>query len=218
MVGLKLRKIVDDDNFFRAKAFYICDFLRRRGERVHFGTFRCGQFDRDVTEATDTCHADLFPGRNIDSHQRRVCRDTSTKKWGCLLQFDLIRDADREVVSHDDVGRVSALGDTRRRAFVRRAVSEYRLIPVAMVLLSVTAALAGKAAIYHATDACSVSHFEFQNILTDGCDDPDDLMARNLWVLLRSPVTANLVNVRVADAAEFDVDQDVIVADRPALE
>jgi hypothetical protein len=45
-----------------------------------------------------------------------------------------------------------------------------------------------------------------------------NIVTGHLRVLLRGPLTTQLVDVRMADPAILDVDQDVIVSDWPAFE
>jgi hypothetical protein len=49
-------------------------------------------------------------------------------------------------------------------------------------------------------------------------DDPGDFMAGNQRVGLRTPVAADGVDVRMADAGELDVDQDIVRAHVAALD
>lgn len=87
-----------------------------------------------------------------------------------------------------------------------------------MLFLSMFAAFARAATVHHATHARVVTDLESSHVLTDCRDHSRYLMPRNLWILLRPPIPAKLVNVRMADARKLDFDEDIIIPDRPALE
>lgn len=56
------------------------------------------------------------------------------------------------------------------------------------------------------------------DISANGGDNAGDLVSRGQGVLLRAPVAANRVDVRVADARKLDVDVDIVGANFAAFD
>ena len=67
-------------------------------------------------------------------------------------------------------------------------------------------------------DARPIADFELRDLAADRPNDADDFVAGNLGVALRPPIPPFLVNVGMADAGVLDLDEDVVVPHRPALE
>ena len=105
------------------------------------------------------------------------------------------------IVDHDDVG-ITALRDAGRGHVIRVAIGEHcaRTILLATIFQDVFIDVA----VDHAADAGSVTHIEFRDVLANRGDDAHNFMTRNLRVLLGSPMTFHLVNVRVADTGVLD--------------
>src|SRR5262249_4230692 len=78
------------------------------------------------------------------------------------------------------------------------------------------ALVAGAAGVDKGTDADGVSDLVFRDLGGDRCDDAGDLMSRGHggdgFVLKFVPLTAGLMNVGVADATVFDVDEHIVLA------
>ena len=106
--------------------------------------------------------------------------------------------------------------DSGRRAFLRVTIGECSIRTV--LLLTLFEAFALRVAIHHAPYPCAVAYFELGDVLADRRHDAHDFVSRYLRILLRSPVAFHLVDVGVADTRSLDVDQDVVIADRPPLE
>lgn len=72
------------------------------------------------------------------------------------------------------------------------------------------------AAVDDAADAHQVARLETLHVRADGGDPAHDLVARHTGVLGAIPFGTHLVQVGVADAAEGDVDLDIMHAGRAA--
>lgn len=83
----------------------------------------------------------------------------------------------------------------------------------AVLLLAGDALLALAAGVHHAADADTVADLVLRDVLADGGDVADDLVADDLRVLDLAPLAADGVDVRVADAGVGDVDLDVVRSD-----
>lgn len=73
-------------------------------------------------------------------------------------------------------------------------------------------------AIDHAADTNKISNLVSGDVASHGGDSTDDLVPRYLGVRNRPPLPPHGMQVGVADAAEQDVDLDVVRADVSAVE
>ena len=114
--------------------------------------------------------------------------------------------------SHDDAVGVPAVGDRGRPVPVRAVVGEGRVrAELLEAVAAVGAVVVGRD---HAADADEVADLELVDAAADLRHPPDDLVARDARVDGRHhvvPLVAGRVQVRVADAAEEDLDLDVPV-------
>ena len=120
-----------------------------------------------------------------------------------------------EVLVDDDVVGVAAVGD--RAVAVDRAVG-LRVAGDAVLLVAGLAVLALAARVDHAADADAVARREPGDVRADLGDDAGDLVARDGRVGDLAPLAAREVDVGVADAAELDVDPDVLRPDGSTLD
>src|SRR5581483_8183988 len=88
----------------------------------------------------------------------------------------------------------------------------------AVLLVAVATVGALAAGVDHAADADAVTHLVRGHPCPDLGYDADDLVAWDDGKRLRAPVTADGVDVGVADACVLDLDEDVVGADVPALD
>src|SRR5690606_15528212 len=88
----------------------------------------------------------------------------------------------------------------------------------AVLLLALATGLAGAAAVDHAADPDPVAGPEPLDLGPDGGDDAGDLVAGDQRIARPAQVVARGVQVRVAHAAEPDLDGHVVRSRRPALE
>jgi hypothetical protein len=168
-----------------------------------------------VAEAAEADDGDLLAGARAPGRERRVCRDARAEQGSGLLVGDGLRNAQDEVLVHDDMGRVAALRD--------RAVDVDRVVRAdvavrAEVLVAVQALLALAARIDHAADADSVADRVLRDVGSDLDDLADDLVPHDLRERDRTPLLADGVDVAVADAGVADRDEHVVRADVAALD
>ena len=79
-----------------------------------------------------------------------------------------------------------------------------------ILLLSRTAWLAFHATVDHAADRSHVADLEPCNLRTDGGNAADNLVPRQGGIEGVVPIVADLVQVRMTDAAVEDVDRDIV--------
>ena len=90
---------------------------------------------------------------------------------------------------------------------------------LAVLLKVVGASGAAATRVDHAADADAVADLELSHLAAGGDDGADNLVAgHHREDAVRAPLGLDLVQVRVADAAVLDVDGDVVVAGRAALD
>jgi hypothetical protein len=128
-----------------------------------------------------------------------------------LLDVERLGDAEHEVLVHDDGLRVAALGDRAVGGVDAGVGADVAL--EAVLFLAGDAVLALAARVHHAADADAVADLVLGDVRADLGDVADDLVADDLRVLDGAPLTADGVDVRVADAGVGDVDRDVVRAD-----
>jgi len=83
------------------------------------------------------------------------------------------------------------------------------------VLLLPVLAPAVPAVAHHGPHADAVAQLEPGDPIADRLHDPGDLVTGDLGIPLRTPILADLMDVRVADAAVADVHQDVVLPESP---
>jgi hypothetical protein len=142
--------------------------------------------------------------------QRRVGGDARAQQRRGDVEPQVVGDAHDEVLVDDDVRGVPALGDGA--VAIDRAVGQHGA-GQAILLVSAAAVLALAARVDHAADADAVADRVVGHLRADRADDAGDLVAGNGRVGHLAPLTAAMVDVGVADAAELDVDQDVTGTD-----
>ena len=81
---------------------------------------------------------------------------------------------------------------------------------VAVLLQTGLAGGAGAAAVYHATDARQLTHLEALDLTTDRGDPPDDLVSGNKRIGDPAPLIARRMDIRVTDAAEQNIENDIL--------
>ena len=188
---------------------------QRLRQHRDLGAHRVGELDRHVAEAAEADDGDLLARAGVPVAQRRVGGDAGAQQRRGGVELQAVGDAQDEVLVDDDVVGVAAVGD--RAVAVDRAVG-LRVARQAVLLLAGLAVLALAAGVDHAADADAVARRERRDLRADLGDDAGDLVARDRRVGDLAPLAAGEVDVGVADAAELDVDADVLRADRAALE
>ena len=117
------------------------------------------------------------------------------------------RDAEHEVLVHDDAAGVAAQGVAAQHRIVA-VVGEHGRTQ-AVLLLAGEAGRALAARIHHAADAGHVACLELPDAAADARHASDDLVAGHAGVEGALPLAPRLVEVGVAHPAIEDVDLDV---------
>ena len=189
--------------------------LQRLGQHGDLGAHGVGDLDGHVAEPAEADDGDLLAGARAPVAQRGVGGDAGAQQRRGDVELDALGDADHEVLGHDDVGGVAALGDGA--VAVDGAVGA-GVAGEAVLLLALQAVDALAAGVDHAADADAVADGVLGDFRADLGDDAGDLVAGDQRVLLRAPVAADGVDVGVADAGVLDLDQDVVRANVAALD
>lgn len=131
------------------------------------------------------------------------------------VQRQAVGDAHGVVLVHDDVRGVAAVGGG---AVPVDGVVRGGVALGAVLLQAGLAVVALPAGVDHAADTHAVAHGELGDSGAGLGDDSGDLVAGDHREDALSPAVAGLVDVRVADTGELDVDQDVELTDRASLD
>src|SRR6266699_4217676 len=97
--------------------------------------------------------------------------------------------------SYYNVIGIAALRDACRRGLVWIAVGKKRGVVIAMLLFSMFTAFTSPAAVYHTADTCMVAHLKPGDIFTCRYNHSSNFVTGNLWIFLKTPITAKLVDV-----------------------
>ena len=127
-----------------------------------------------------------------------------------------MRHAQDEGLADDDMGRVAPEGVFA--AAEQRAVVGPGEPFVAILLEPIGAGLAVQATVDQATDADGVAEFELLHSGSHGGHASDDLVAWDARVQSVVPLVARGVEVGVTDSAVQDVNRNILVAGRTALD
>jgi hypothetical protein len=107
--------------------------------------------------------------------------------------------------------RIAAIGNSSK-VHVWRIIGEGHVW--AELLKSILALVAVTVGVNHAADCSNVAWLEFGDCRADPGNTADDLMSRNAWIDSghSTPLTTDLVKVRVADTAKKDFNLNVVFA------
>ena len=193
--------------------------LRGRGREHHdVGAERARELDAHVAQAAQPHDAHLLAGRDAPVAHGRVGGDARAQQRRDPGQVEVRRHPQHEALVDDDALGVPAEGDPAQ-VLVRRVVGEHA---AGAELLHVR--LAGRAGVVRIDEAADPDHVAG---LVGGDRRPDrrhpadDLVTRHHRIDRGhegGPLVAHRVQVRVADAAEEDLDLHVGVGDGAALD
>src|SRR5699024_2695105 len=199
--------------------------LRPEGERLGFlpqsagehgdlGAHGRGDLDAHVAEPAEADDGDLL-GRPVvllagsPAGQRLIGGDARAQQRGGDVEVEGVGDPADEAFVDDDLLGVAALGD---RAVDVGGVVGADISSQAVLLLTGRALLAFAAGVDQAAHAHPVADLPVGDRVTDGLDDPGDLVADGEREVRLTPFVADGVDVAVADAGCPDVDDHVIGA------
>src|SRR5699024_5185858 len=147
--------------------------------------------------------------------QRLIGGDARAQQRGGDVEVERVGDPADEAFVDDDLLGVAALGD---RAVDVGGVVGADISSQAVLLLTGRALLAFAAGVDQAAHAHPVADLPVGDRVTDGLDDPGDLVADGEREVRLTPFVADGVDVAVADAGCSDVDDHVIGARGPTFD
>ncbi len=201
--------VAGDDDLVGSEPERVVLLLGRGREHDHVSAERPAELHTHVAEAAEADHADILALRDPLPAHRRVGRDPGAEERRRSREVEVRWDAqDEALVDHDALG-IAAVGDAAE-VLVRRVVREDRA--PAELLVPGLALGAGPVGVDEASDADVVAGPELRDRRADRRDPPDDLVTRDARVRGRhaAPLVARGVEVGVADAAEEDLDEDIL--------
>jgi hypothetical protein len=213
---LERRRIGRQREVGRAELLRVGGLLLRRAQHRDLGAHRGRELDRHVAEPAEPDDTDPVPGLALPLDQRRVRRDAGAQERCRARGIEVARHLQHELLGDDDLLRVTAVG--RRLAIHLGAVVRRRAAALAELLVVLAAVRAVAARIDEAADAGEVTDLHLLDVRADVRDPAHDLVARDHREDRLAPLFAGLMDVRMADAAEQNIDLDVVRADRAALD
>ena len=183
--------------------------LARRGREQHdVGAERVRELHAHVAEPAEADDADLLAAGHAPVAQRRVGGDARAQQRRGAGGVEVGRDAQHELLVHDDALRVAAVGHRRRCAC--RGCCRSRIGPLWQNCSRPSRQFGQvrQESTRQPTAARSPA-LNFVTLGADAADPADDLVARDTGIDRALPLVAGGVQVGVADAAVQDVDLDV---------
>src|SRR5262249_43061090 len=143
-------------------------------------------------------------------------RDAGAEERGGGSRVEARGDAEDVALVHYDSRRVAAEG--RRLSVHLGGVVGERGALLAELLEPLCAGSARTAGVDEDAHARDIADAKLGDLAADLRDAADDLVSRNHGIERARPLVARLVDVGVADAAELDVDDDVVRSGLAALD
>ena len=169
-----------------------------------------GELDAHVAESAEADDADLLAFGHAPVAHGRVGGDSGALQRRGSGKVEVLGNAEDEVLLDDDAVRVAAVGDAAR-VLVREVIGEGQVR--AELFKACLAFRACAVGIHEAANGGQVAGLELLDAGADLGDAADDLMAGDAGIdggHHAAPLVAGLVEIGVADAAEEDLDLDVV--------
>ena len=202
--------VAREDDLMRAKAECVVFLGGRSRENHDVRAKGPGEFNTHVPKTTETDNANFLARANFPMAQRRIGGDAGAEQRGDSGQRKIFRRTEDKVLIHDDAFRIAAVS-RKIEVFVGPAIRP----DLARTELLVARAAMGtrQIGINEAADTGQVARFEFGDGGTDLGYASDDLVAGNARINglhEAAPLVARVVEVRMANAAEQNLDLHVV--------
>jgi len=208
--------VLGDHGLVGAETVGVRHLVRRGGEEHHVRAEGVGQFDGHVPEPAQAHHADLAPRAHLPVAQRRPGRDAGAEQGSRRGRVQPLGDAqDVILIDHDPLGIATARG--LAGLLLDAAIGAGHAV-LAILLQPLVTARAMAARVHDASHGGEVPHLEFRDLRADPGHPAHDLVPRHHRIDGPFPLAAHGVEVRMADAAEEDLDLHVVRAGIAAVE
>jgi hypothetical protein len=208
--------IAGDNDLVRAELQGILRFARRSGEQHHMSAKCVRKFHPHVTQAAQADNSDFFSFADFPMAQRGIGGDAGAQERRRRRQIHIPRNAQHKCFIHYDAVGVSTVSHAAA-LFVRGVVGEGGAVQ-AVLFEVVLAIFTGAARVHHATDGGNVAFLEFFDLRAGFHDASEDFVAGDARISGALPFVAGDVEVRMADAAEKNLDLDIVRVGIAALE
>jgi hypothetical protein len=205
-------RITRNDDLIGTQSLGVFDFLRGGREDDGMGTESVGEFDAHVAEATKADDADLLPLPDLPMPHGGVGGDPGTEERSGTGEIEIGRHAKHEAFVDDDAVRIAAVGHGGGAVAVGRVVGERggrrELFKADLALRTIGIA------IDEATDRGDIAGLKGRDRRSDLGHPADDFMAGDAGIDGRDrmlPFVPHLVQIRMADATEENLDLDVVI-------
>ena len=203
--------VFGDDDFVGAETLGVGGFVGRSGEEDDVRAEGMGELDAHVAESAEADDADFLAFANFPVTKGRIGGDAGAEQRSGGGEIEVRGDLQREIfIDHDAIG-IAAVGDAGEN-FVFTVVGEGGAV-FAEGFVAIEATGASAAGVDEAADGGDIAFLEFFDGAADFDDAADDLVARNHGINGGHdafPLIANLMQIGVADAAEEDLDLNVL--------
>ena len=199
-----------------AKLASVLALARRGRDHGDVRAKRSAELHAHVAEAAETDDRHLCLRSNVVLPKRRIGGDPRAKQRSDAAEVHAFRHLQAEMVAHDDMVGVAALGD--RVVVIVRAIVGLDAALAAEDFPAFQALVALHAAVDHAAYGHGVADAVTRDLVADCSHRADDLMAGNDRIARSSPVVAAGVEVAVADPRVSDLDGDIVRAQGAAFE
>uniref|UniRef100_A0A0N4ZIQ7 EAL domain-containing protein n=1 Tax=Parastrongyloides trichosuri TaxID=131310 RepID=A0A0N4ZIQ7_PARTI len=195
-------------------------FAVRGRQHRHLGAQGGGQFDRHMAQAAQADYRHLRARPHAPGLQRGPGGHARAQQRRRRIQRQAVGYVQHEGLVDGDSVRIAALGDRLADACALRIARAVGLghARLAILLQPLAAGRTGPAAVDHAADADAVAFLEARDVRADRRHHPGDLMTRYDGIARPAQIVLHHMQVRVADAAVFDLDRHVVRPRIAALE
>mmetsp|Transcript_10625 Transcript_10625/g.19201 ORF Transcript_10625/g.19201 Transcript_10625/m.19201 type:complete len:260 (-) Transcript_10625:383-1162(-) len=194
------------------------------GKYSHVSSHCLCDLDRHVTKTSKADNANVFLAlsdtflfQNV-TVERRKDGDTSAEKRSSILHADTLRNLEDKALIHNNFIRVSTIGMVSNSLFEVVSLSFRKRVSIglntlgAVVLVAFGTEVTGTAARNETADCSAVANLEVLDIGSNCSDNSGDFVTRSNRIFIQSPVSVASMEIRMAHAAEFVIDGNVVRA------
>ncbi len=208
--------VARDREVLGAEALGVGLFGARGAEHRDVGAHGRRELHAHVAEAAEAEHRHAITLLAVPLTEGRVGGDPGAEQRRRARGIERLRHLENEVLGDHDLGGVAAVG--RRLPIHLGAVVGLRRALLAELLVVQAAVAAVAARVDHAPHAGEITHLEPGDLRAHARHAADDLVPRHHREDRVAPLPAGLMDVRVTDTAEQDLDEHVARADFAAID
>lgn len=179
------------------------------GQNGNVSALGCGDLDTHVAEPAEAHDCYFVAFFNVPAGDRGVGGDACAQQWCCDIEVEFLWDAAEETFVDHYLFGVATLRDG---AVDVVGVVGSDVSAKAVVFKSCDALFAFAAGVNEAADTNAVADFPLGYACSNGRDHTCDFVAYCEWEMCLTPFIADGVDIAVADARSFDINNHIICA------